>query len=82
MSRTIPSFKVGKQTRTTGQDPWLVTSIPLGMLGADNQMVITGANGSGKSAYGKQVTLLAFMAQIGSYVPALDAKIGVVDKSR
>lgn len=44
-------------------------------------MVITGANGSGKSAYGRQVALLAFMAQIGSFVPAVDAKIGVVDKS-
>lgn len=46
------------------------------------QMVITGANGSGKSAYGKQVAIMAFMAQLGSFVPAADAKIGIVDKSR
>jgi len=44
-------------------------------------MIVTGANGSGKSAYGKQVALIAFMAQIGSFVPATNATIGVVDKS-
>ena len=45
-------------------------------------MIVTGANGSGKSAYGKQVALIAFMAQIGSFVPATNATIGIVDKSR
>jgi len=44
-------------------------------------MIVTGANGSGKSAYGKQVALIAFMAQIGSFVPATNATIGIVDKS-
>ena len=44
-------------------------------------MVVTGANGSGKSAYGKQVALIAFMAQIGSFVPAETAEIGVCDRS-
>lgn len=44
-------------------------------------MVVTGANGSGKSAYGKQVALIAFMAQIGSFVPAEKAELGVCDKS-
>lgn len=44
-------------------------------------MVVTGANGSGKSAYGKQVALIVFMAQIGSFVPAESAEIGVCDKS-
>jgi hypothetical protein len=43
-------------------------------------MIVTGANGSGKSAYGKQVALIAFMAQIGSFVPATNATIGIVDK--
>ncbi|GFZ44458.1 LOW QUALITY PROTEIN: hypothetical protein JCM24511_02180 [Saitozyma sp. JCM 24511] len=43
-------------------------------------MIVTGANGSGKSAYGKQVALMAFMAQIGSFVPAQTAEVGVVDK--
>jgi DNA mismatch repair protein MSH5 len=44
-------------------------------------MVVTGANGSGKSAYGKQVALIAYMAQIGSFVPAENAEIGICDKS-
>jgi DNA mismatch repair protein MSH5 len=44
-------------------------------------MIVTGANGSGKSVYGKQVALIAFMAQIGSFVPARSAEIGLVDKS-
>jgi len=44
-------------------------------------MIVTGANGSGKSAYGKQVALITFMAQIGSFVPATNATIGIVDKS-
>ena len=45
-------------------------------------MIVTGANGSGKSAYGKQVALIAFMAQIGSFVPATNATVGIVDKSK
>lgn len=44
-------------------------------------MVVTGANGSGKSAYGKQVALITFMAHIGCFVPAESAEIGICDKS-
>ena len=43
-------------------------------------MIVTGANGSGKSAFGKQVALIVFMAQIGSFVPVEEAVIGLVDK--
>jgi dsDNA-specific endonuclease/ATPase MutS2 len=45
-------------------------------------MVVTGANGSGKSAYGKQVALITFMAHIGCFVPAASAEIGICDKSK
>ncbi|ORY26954.1 putative meiotic recombination-related protein, partial [Naematelia encephala] len=45
-----------------------------------SMMIVTGANGSGKSAYGKQVALITYMAQIGGFVPAKSAKIGIVDK--
>ena len=72
-----------------GRHPVLAAVLPAGTFvpnsltlnARDPQIIVlTGPNMSGKSTYLRQNALIAVMAQIGSFVPAKSARIGVVDK--
>ena len=73
-----------------GRHPVIETQLPVGeeyvpndiMLDSRRQqiMIITGPNMAGKSALLRQTALITLMAQIGCYVPADSARIGMVDK--
>ncbi|MCB2220062.1 MAG: DNA mismatch repair protein MutS [Bacteroidetes bacterium] len=73
-----------------GRHPVIETQMPVGEKYIPNDiyldntkqqiLIITGPNMSGKSALLRQTALIALMAQMGCFVPAEKAKIGIVDK--
>jgi DNA mismatch repair protein MutS len=73
-----------------GRHPVIEQQLPLGESFVPNDLflddaeqqiiIITGPNMAGKSALLRQTALIVLMAQIGSFVPALSAEIGLVDK--
>ncbi|WP_300410521.1 DNA mismatch repair protein MutS [Lagierella sp.] len=65
--------------KSIGLDQFIRNDATLGSGNNDIQ-ILTGPNMSGKSTYLRQVALIVIMAQIGSFVPADSANIGIVDK--
>lgn len=61
------------------QDTFIANDCALDVDGT-RLLLITGPNMAGKSTYLRQVALIVLMAQIGSFVPAAAARIGVVDR--
>jgi len=74
---------------TAGRHPVIERLLPPGeqytpndtvLTDGDQILIVTGPNMSGKSSYLRQVGLIVLLAQIGSFVPAKRARIGLVDR--
>ncbi|MDE2518897.1 MAG: DNA mismatch repair protein MutS, partial [Methanocorpusculum sp.] len=84
-----PEFSAGVDLLIRdGRHPIVEDSVPGGYVPNDTEMnasgdqilILTGANMAGKSTYMRSVALICIMAQIGCFVPARYAKIGMVDR--
>ena len=62
------------------QDCLFVPNDSLLNCGDDRAAIVTGPNMAGKSTYMRQTALITLMAQMGSFVPAKSARVGVVDR--
>jgi DNA mismatch repair protein MutS len=60
-------------------DPFVANDLRVGD-GSPRLFILTGPNMGGKSTYLRQTALIAVMAQMGSFVPAREAKVGLVDR--
>lgn len=59
-------------------DPFVANDVELQPV--ESLMIITGPNMGGKSTYMRQVAIIVILAQIGAFVPATSARIGIVDR--
>jgi len=84
-----PTFTEASHLRiTNGRHPVIESVLPPGSFVPNDLefsesqriLILTGPNMSGKSTYLRQIGLIVIMAQIGSYVPADSAEIGLVDR--
>ncbi len=62
------------------EESFTANDIHLGEEGQPDLVVLTGPNASGKSCYLRQTGLLQLMAQIGSWIPARSARLGLADR--
>jgi DNA mismatch repair protein MutS len=62
------------------EEPFTANGIRLGQGDAPDLLILTGPNASGKSCYLRQTGLLQLMAQMGSWIPARSARLGIADR--
>ncbi len=85
-----PKLSAGGAIKITdGRHPVLDQTMPAGRFvpndtvldtGKERLVILTGPNMAGKSTYIRQVALLVLLAQTGSFIPAAEAEIGLVDR--
>jgi DNA mismatch repair protein MutS len=66
--------------RRAGGEPFVANDCDLSAIGAQRLWLVTGPNMAGKSTYLRQNALIAILAQMGAYIPADEARLGVVDR--
>jgi len=66
--------------RRAGDEPFVANDCDLSATGAQRLWLVTGPNMAGKSTYLRQNALIAILAQMGAYIPADEARLGVVDR--